>query len=320
MIVVAQDGSGDFQTIQEAINHIPEDNSTRTIIQVKKGRYHEKLHIDRRLITLKGEGMETVITYDDCALKRWPDGKKYGTFNSYTVLITGDDFLAEDITFENAAGPGKIAGQALAAYIDADRVVFRNCRFLGHQDTIFTGPLPPVTGNGDLFDSPREGMPRKKGRHYYENCFIAGDVDFIFGGATAVFYNCELFSHDRHTGYITAASTPEGEKYGYVLINCKLTGDAQPETVYLGRPWRDYGRTVFINTYMGEHIKPEGWHNWSHPEREQTTFYAEYKSYGPGAKMDQRVPWAKILTDEEAKEYTVENVLAGDDGWNPRVQ
>lgn len=316
-MIVAQDGSGDFKTIQEAINQVPEDNQVRTVIDVKAGEYYEKLHIDKKMVTLKGEPGKTTITYDDCAVKRWPNGEKYGTFHSYSVLITGDDFTAEGITFKNSAGPGAVAGQALAAYIDADRVIFRNCRFLGHQDTIFTAPLPPKPGSGDRFNSPRDDYERRMGRHYFENCFIAGDVDFIFGSATAVFYNCEIFSHDRHGGYVTAASTPEGEKYGYVFIDCRLTGDAPADSVYLGRPWREFAKTVFINTYMGEHIRAEGWHNWGSEAKEKTTFYAEYNSSGPGAKIDQRVKWAKVLTSQEAEEYTVENVLRGKDGWNP---
>lgn len=318
-MIVAQDGSGDFKTIQEAINQVPEDNQVRTVIEVKAGEYYEKLHIDKKMVTLKGEPGKTTITYDDCAVKRWPNGEKYGTFHSYSVLITGDDFTAEGITFKNSAGPGAVAGQALAAYIDADRVIFRNCRFLGHQDTIFTAPLPPKPGSGDRFNSPRDDYERRMGRHYFENCFIAGDVDFIFGSATAVFYNCEIFSHDRHGGYVTAASTPEGEKYGYVFIDCRLTGDAPANSVYLGRPWREFAKTVFINTYMGEHIRPEGWHNWGSEAKEKTTFYAEYNSFGPGAKLDQRVKWAKILTEQEAAEYTIENVLRDKDGWNPLI-
>lgn len=268
-MIVAQDGSGDFRTIQEAIDQVPQDNRERVVIHVKPGAYYEKLHIDKKMVTLIGEPGQTVVTYDDCAVKRWPNGQKYGTFHSYSVLVSGDDFTAEGITFENSAGPGAVAGQALAVYIDADRVVFRCCRFLGHQDTIFTAPLPPAPGSGGRFNSPREDFERRMGRHYFENCFIAGDVDFIFGSSTAVFRECEIFSHNRHVGYITAASTPQGEKYGYVFINCRLTGEAPPESVYLGRPWREYAKTVFINTYMGEHIKAEGWHNWGSIEKEK---------------------------------------------------
>ena len=166
-MIVAQDGSGDFRTIQEAIDQVPQDNRERVVIHVKPGAYYEKLHIDKKMVTLIGEPGQTVVTYDDCAVKRWPNGQKYGTFHSYSVLVSGDDFTAEGITFENSAGPGAVAGQALAVYIDADRVVFRCCRFLGHQDTIFTAPLPPAPGSGGRFNSPREDFERRMGRHYF---------------------------------------------------------------------------------------------------------------------------------------------------------
>lgn len=321
MMIVAKDGSGDFINLQDAIDSIPEGNTERTKIYIKKGIYKEKVTINKPFVTLIGESlMETILTFDDYARKLFPNGEKYNTFNSYSIFIGGDDFTAENLTFENSAGSGKIVGQALAAYIDADRVKFINCRFLGCQDTIFTGPLPPNPIERNTFGGPREGFERRMGRQYFEDCYIRGDVDFIFGSATAVFNRCEIFSNNRNeevNGYITAASTPEGEKYGYVFIDCKLTSDAAPNTVYLGRPWRDYAKTVFINCWMGDHIKTEGWHNWNKPNAEINTFYAEYKSYGPGAATDKRVAWAKILSDEEAKLYSVEKVLSGKDGWTP---
>lgn len=312
-MLVAKDGSGDYKTIQEAIDQVPEDSSQRTVIRIKAGVYQEKLVIEKKKVTLIGDGDQTIITYGDNAKKLDENGQPYGTFNSYTALIAGDDFIAENIVFENSAGPGSEVGQALAVYIDADRAAFKNCRFLGHQDTIFTAPLPPKPMSGNYFNSPREFAERKVGRHYFEDCYIEGDVDFIFGSATAIFYKCKIHSKNR-TGYITAASTPEGTKYGYVFIDCKLTGDAPANSVYLGRPWRDYAKTVFINTYMGEHIRTEGWHNWNKENAEKNAFYAEYNSYGPGAALDQRVKWAKLLTAAEAEEYTIENVFQG---WIP---
>jgi len=317
-IIVAADGSGDYKTIGQALLALENERETgkRSFIFVKKGVYREKLHIEKPNITLIGEDAEsTVITWDDYARKLFDNGEEYGTFNSYTVLITGDGFEARNITFENSAGSGLIKGQALAAYVDADCAVFRNCRFKGHQDTLFTAPLPPkpVLKNG--FKGPGENRERKMQSHYYENCTIEGDVDFIFGSATAVFKDCTIISLDRGepeggvNGYITAASTPEGTKYGYVFINCRLLGQCKPSTVYLGRPWRNFAKTVFINCFMDDHIKSEGWHNWDKPESEKTVFYAEYNSYGPGAKTDRRVSWAKILTEEEAAEYTAEKIL-----------
>jgi pectinesterase len=322
-VIVSKNGDGDYKTIQEAIDSIPKDNNSRVVINIKNGVYKEKININKPFITFIGEcAEETILTFDDNALKLFPNGDQYGTFNSYSTIITGDDFTAENITFENSAGDGRIVGQALASYIDADRVSFKNCRFLGCQDTIFTAPLPPSPKKGNSFGGPRDNNEKRMVRQYFENCYIRGDVDFIFGSATTVFNRCEIYSNDRNSelnGYITAASTPEGEKFGYVFIDCKLTSDATPESVYLGRPWRDFAKTVFINTYMGEHIKNEGWHNWNRESAEESTFYAEYNSYGPGAKMDQRVKWAKILTDGEAKDYTVENVLKGNDNWNPKL-
>jgi len=317
-MIVASDGSGDYLSLGEALKDLEKksEKNGRVVIHLKKGVYREKLHLTRPNITLVGEDPEsTIITYDDYARKLFDNGEEYGTFNSYTVLITGDGFEASNITFENSAGPGKIKGQALAAYVDADRVIFRNCCFKGHQDTLFTAPLPPepVLKNG--FKGPGQNRERRMGAHYYENCVIEGDVDFIFGSATAVFKGCTIISLDRGepengvNGYITAASTPEGEKYGYVFIDCKLVGNCKPSTVYLGRPWRNFAKTVFINCYMDSHIKSEGWHNWNRPESEKTVFYAEYKSHGPGAGTGKRVSWARILTDDEAKDYTVEKIV-----------
>ena len=247
------------------------------------------------------------------------------TFNSYSVYIGGHDFYAENITFENSAGSGKVVGQDVAVYVDADRVSFKNCRFLGHQDTLFTGPLPknptplglnlihPTLGCGEV---EYMGVVRQ----YYEDCYLQGDIDFIFGSATAVFNRCEIFSNDRRdaiNGYITAGSTSPRQQFGYVFIDCHLTGDAGPNSVYLGRPWRDYAKVAFINCRMGAHIIPAGWHNWDKPEREKTVTYVECYSQGPGANDAQRVKWARIITPQEAKTYTVENILAGPDGWNP---
>ena len=231
-MIVAADGSGDFLTIQQALDRIAQDNQSRVIIHVKNGVYREKIHIFQPMVTLKGEDAEkTILTYDDHARKHFDDGTEYGTFNSYSVLIAGDGFEAENLTFQNAAGPGHIKGQALAAYVDAERVTFRNCRFLGCQDTLFTGPLPPQPIIKDGFKGPGVNEERKTGKQYYQNCYIEGDVDFIFGSATAVFHACTIRSLDRGepqgglNGYITAASTPEGLPYGYVFIDCRLESD-----------------------------------------------------------------------------------------------
>ncbi|CAH1196897.1 MULTISPECIES: pectinesterase family protein [unclassified Paenibacillus] len=326
---VAMDGSGDYRTIQSALNAIPADVSGEAVISIRAGVYKEKLTIDREGVRLVGEGADnTVITYDDYALKRFPNGELYHTFHSYTVLIAADDFIAEGISFVNAAGPGKQVGQAIAAYVDGDRAAFRRCHFIGHQDTLFTGPLPEQPMDRSFFGGPRDGLERRKLRQYYEDCYIEGDVDFIFGSATALFQGCEIFSKNRFSGqempqgevngWITAASTPEGVRYGYVFSNCRLTGDAPPRSVYLGRPWRNDAKTCFLHCWMGPHLRREGWHNWNKSEAESTVLYAEYQSSGPGAaEAGERVPWAKVLSDEEAAEYADALVVAGEDHWRP---
>ncbi|MEG0578879.1 MAG: pectinesterase family protein [Niameybacter sp.] len=320
---VAKDGSGEFTTIQEAIDSIPVDNKEQVIIHIGEGIYKEKLKIEKPFISLVGaDATGTLLTYDDGAHTTFENGESYGTFNSYSVYIGENDFTATHITFENAAGSGDIAGQALAVYVDADRIHFKACRFLGCQDTIFTGPLPPTPIKPGSFKGPKEDAPRVNGRQFYEHCYIEGDVDFIFGSATAMFYGCEIFSKNRNqevNGYITAPSTPEGQPYGYVFEKCKLTSDCEAETVYLGRPWRDYGQTTFINCEMGAHIKREGWHNWGKASAEENARFQEYKSIGPGAQLSERVKWARILTDEEITTYSKEKVLSGEDGWYPTL-
>lgn len=318
---VAQDGSGDFKTIQDAINSISKDNTTPITIHIKAGVYYEKLHIEVPFVTLKGDSaLTTKITYNDYARKCLPNGENYGTFRSYTAFIGAHDTIFEDLTFENSSGFGDQVGQALAVYADADRICFKNCHLLGHQDTLFTGPLPPAPIKPGSFVGPRENSERINGRQYYENCYIEGEVDFIFGSATAFFYNCEIFSHNRNqevNGYVTAPSTAEGQKYGYVFEKCHLTSNCQPHTVYLGRPWRNFAKAVFINCTLEEHIKPEGWHNWNKEDAEKQSFFAEYSSLGNGADLVHRANFSHQLTDEEMAFYTRQMVLKGEDMWTP---
>jgi len=315
MIIVSKDGNGDFELIQKAIDSVSENSNNYTDIFIKNGIYLEKIFIDKPYIKLIGEDKEkTIITYNDHAFKTYPDGRKYLTFNSYSFFIGQDNFIAENLTFENSSGSIYGEGQAIAVYSDGDKILFKNCKFLGNQDTLFSGPLPPTPIIPGSFSGPRENHPRRNTFQYYENCFIKGDIDFIFGSATAVFNNCELFSINKGTkydGFITAASTPENKKFGFVFINCRLLSDSDYPSVYLGRPWRKYAKVVFINSFMGAHIKPEGWDNWQNPENEKSVFFAEYNSAGPGGKPDKRVKWAKILTDDEAKKYDIKNLLKG---------
>ncbi len=319
---VARDGSGDYTSIRASIDAIPKDNREPVVVRVSPGSYREKLYIDKPFVSLVGEDpATTIVSWNDCAKKLFPDGRKYGTFESYTLFAGGDDFYAEGLTIENSAGPGNEVGQAIAAYVDADRVVFRNCRILGSQDTLFTGPLPlkPITGSG--FGGPRDGAARKYGRQYYERCMIRGDVDFIFGSATAVFDECEIFSNERNesvNGYVSAASTPPESLFGHVFIDCRLTGDARPFSVYLGRPWREHAKTAYIRCMMESHIVPVGWHNWDKPDAERTTRYVEYGSSGPGGCIEKRAAWSRRLSDLEALEYTPASILGGKDLWNPQ--
>ncbi|WP_281226222.1 pectinesterase family protein [Flavobacterium aquiphilum] len=292
-IVVDAKGSGNFLTVQEAINSVPLLTQKEIRIYIKNGVYKEKIEVpkDKINITLIGEDKtKTILTYDDFASKKGARGLGIGTAGSYSFAITGDSFKAINITFENSAGA---VGQAVAVRIDGDKVFFENCIFKGFQDTIYTRA-----------DSSRQ---------YYKNCYIEGATDFIFGASTVLFEGCEIFSK-KGGYYITAASTTINRPYGYVFMNCKLTGNADKGTVYLGRPWRNDAKTVFIKCEMGEHINPLGWHNWNKPEAEAATFYAEYKSRGKGASQSSRVKWSHTLTDAEVSDYTIEKIL---NGWNP---
>jgi pectinesterase len=293
--IVAADGSSRYRTVQDAINAAPQDTGAdhRWVIFVKAGTYHELLYVQRekRFVVLVGEDpLKTVITYGLKAGDTGADGKPIGTFRTPTAYIDADDFTAENLTFENSAGPN---GQALALRVDGDRVVFRNCRFLGWQDTI-------------LLD---------RGRQYFEDSLIAGHVDFIFGGATAFFERCRL--HALGNGYLTAASTPRDAPHGFVFARGSITGEPGVKT-YLGRPWRAYAAVAFVQTEMSDAVRSEGWHNWDRPEREQTTRYSEYGTTGAGAGGANRVRWAHPLSAADAATLTIDSVLGGADRWDPR--
>lgn len=291
-LVVAKDGSGDFFSVQEAINAVPDfRKGKRTTILVRKGVYKEKIAIpkSKQHISLIGEE-GTVLSYDDYARKLNRFGEEKGTSGSASCYIYGPDFYAENITFENTAGP---VGQAVACFVSADRVYFKKCRFLGFQDTLYTY--------------------QKGSRQYYEDCYIQGTVDFIFGWSVAVFNRCHI--HSLGKGYVAAPSTDQHQAYGYVFYDCQLTADEGVEKVYLARPWRPYAKAVFIRCNLGKHITPEGWNNWRNPANEKTAFFAEYQNTGEGASQAERVPYAHQLKD--LKEYDMEHILAGEDGWNP---
>jgi pectinesterase len=292
--VVAADGSGQFRSLQDAIAAAPAGRPGRPwIIHVRPGVYKERLYVQRekRFLALVGEDAErTVITFDLHANVPDTDGKPIGTFRTATAQIDADDFTAFGLTFENAAGP---VGQALALRVDGDRAAFRDCRFVGWQDT----------------------MLLNRGRQYFEGCFISGHVDFIFGGATAFFDRCTILA--RRDGYVTAASTPEDEPHGFVFSRCSLRGESPEVRTYLGRPWRSFASVMFLGSEMSEVVRPEGWHNWDHPEREKTARYREHGTTGPGANPASRVPWARALSAEEAAALTPAAVLGGADRWDP---
>jgi pectinesterase len=291
-VVVAKDGSGDYPTVQNAVDHafdrVLAPTTARLIVEIRPGIYHERVRVprDRPRVTLLGQDAQsTVITY---GLGAKDVG---GTFFSATVDINADEFEAQNITFENSYGTGT---QAVAISVHSDRAVFRNCRFLGMQDTLYAA----------------------SGRQYYVDSYIAGHVDFIFGNAAAVFDHCQI--HSRGAGYIAAVSRtmPDGAQ-GFVFTHCRLTADAGVHDVFLGRPWRNYARVVYLECWMGDHIRPEGWNNWNKEAAEQSSWFAEYGSDGPGANAAARVKWAKPLTAAAARDFSPEVFLRGADGWNP---
>jgi pectinesterase len=292
---VAADGSGQYTSVQEAINAAPQTSSAASpwIIRVKPGTYNERVYVQREkhFVRLIGEDpAKTVISFGLFASMPGPDGKPMGTFHTPTVWIDADNFTVENITLSNSAGD---KGQALALRVDGDRVIFRNCKFLGWQDTILVN----------------------RGRQYFRDCTIAGAVDFIFGGATSYFEDCDI--QIAGNGYITAPSTPVDQAYGLVFLNCRISGNAKTVQTYLGRPWRPYGSSIFIGTWMNEVIRPAGWNNWSKPEREKTARFAEYASTGPGANTASRVGWAKTSSAPTLEDYSVARVLGGADHWDP---
>ncbi|TCT14883.1 pectinesterase [Natranaerovirga pectinivora] len=311
-IIVSLDGSGNYTSIQLAIDAASQYKDETVRILIKNGTYKEKLFIEQSNIELIGESKDkTIITYNDYGKKEFGE-ELMGTFRSYTVFIGGDHFKAENITFENSAGPGTIVGQAIAVYANGDQAVFNNCKFLGSQDTLFTGPLPLKEIIPGGFKGPGEHLERKPTCQLYSNCYIKGDIDFIFGSSKTVFYKCVIEAIDRNmkeNAYITAPSTPANQDYGYVFIECDLISDAKEETVYLGRPWRNEGKVAYINCWMDKHIHREGWHNWNKVEAEATVEFVEYNSKGPGAKLESRAKWAKVLSEVEARKYSIEKIL-----------
>lgn len=281
-IVVSRDGTGNFRTLQEAIESARAFMDYTVTIYVKNGVYKEKVIVPSWVenIDIIGEDRDkTIITYDDHA-----NINKMGTFRTYTVKVEGSDITFKNLTIENNAAQ---LGQAVALHTEGDRLKFINCRILGNQDTIYTGA--------------------KFTRLYFKDCYIDGTTDFIFGPSTALFEDCII--HSKRNSYVTAASTPKEAKYGYVFKHCKLTAEPGVDKVYLGRPWRPYAYTLFIECELGKHIVLAGWHNWGKQSNEETARYMEYKNTGEGANASERVAWSKQLTKKEAEEVTVDAIF-----------
>ena len=296
-IVVARDGTGQFRTIDEAIEVCRAFMDYHKVIFIKKGTYKEKLIIPQWLqnIELCGEDMnETIITYDDHAnIKTQERPNGIGTFRTYTLKIEANDITLKNLTIENNSAR---LGQGVALHTEGDRLIFINCRFIGHQDTVYTG------------------MPYT--RLFFKGCYICGTTDFIFGPSTARFEECTIES--LVNSYVTAASTPADAAYGYIFNNCRLIAKDGVDKVFLGRPWRDYGYTLFMNCDLGAHIRPEGWHHWE-KQRENTARYLEYNNHGAGALPQQRVAWSRQLTKKEAQQITPAKVFNRQDNWNPTL-
>lgn len=289
-IVVSRDGTGNFRTLQEAIESARAFMDYTVTIYVRNGVYKEKVIVPSWVenIDIIGEDRDkTIITYDDHA-----NINKMGTFRTYTVKVEGSDITFKNLTIENNAAQ---LGQAVALHTEGDRLKFINCRILGNQDTIYTGA--------------------KFTRLYFKDCYIDGTTDFIFGPSTALFEDCII--HSKRNSYVTAASTPKEAKYGYVFKHCKLTAEPGVDKVYLGRPWRPYAYTLFIECELGKHIVSAGWHNWGKQSNEETARYMEYKNTGEGANASERVAWSKQLTKKEAEAVTVDAIFRTQSDWNP---
>jgi pectinesterase len=292
-IIVAQDGSGQYRTVQAALDAVPPGSDKAVTIFVKKGIYKEVITVDARknFIRLTGEGPDkTILTYDNHAGTRLPNGDTLNTWTCASVFIYGNDFRAEQIGFQNTAG--FTAGQAVALRVEGNRASFFQCSMTGNQDVLF------LSGSGV--------------KHYFRDCYIEGTTDFIFGAATAVFRDCEI--HSKKNSHVTAASTNSIIPYGFVFFNCELTADSSINKVSLGRPWSPTASVTYINCSLGKHIIPEGWNNWKNPANEATARYAEYNSSGPGASPATRVPWSHQLTAADAEKITVSAVLGP---WDP---
>ena len=323
MLIVAKDGTGDFTTIQAAVDAIPSMEHVSQTILIRSGEYRERVVVDRDDVHILGENaQDTVITWSACAHDLDTDGKEKGTFLSFTFLVTGRDVTVENLTIRNDAGDGRIAGQAVAVYAAGDRGIWKNCRLIAHQDTLFCGPVmtkigteiaPHSLAGAECVESVGD-CPLTRSRQYFENCLIQGDVDFIFGPYRCWFEACELRMNERG-GWYTAANTPEEQTFGLVFHQCHLTGDCEPGKAYLGRPWRKFARTLFLACEMDACVANCGFIDWD-ANRVITPRCGEWRSTGAGACAERHLS-QRMLTDEEAGRITIQEVIGGADGWRP---
>ena len=325
MIVVAKDLSGDYTSLQQAVDALPDDGTPSTIF-LKAGVYRERVVLHKDNVRLIGEDRDkTVITASGCAKDPDETGQEGGTFLSATLTVTGQNVSVENLTCRNDAGDGRIVGQAVAVYAAGDRGAWRRVTMIAHQDTLFCGPLEPKVVR---FIAPRQGRaeivpavnePRQTfGRQYFEDCFIQGDVDFIFGSYRCYFEGCTLYMGTRG-GFYTAPNTPEGQPYGLVFRSCTLTGECEKGQAYLGRPWRKYGRALFLNCEMDEHVAPQGFIDWDEG-RPVTALCGEYGTTGARKDQGPRHPAQKRLTADEAAQITPANVIGGENHWMPQKE
>ena len=327
MIIVAKDGTGDYISLQQAIDEAPEGHRAPTLILVRPGTYEERIVVHKENLRIVGVDSETtIITASACAKDLRPDGTEKTTFLSATLITAARNIEIENLTIRNDAGDGRLVGQAVAVYAAGDRGIWRNCRLIAHQDTLYCGPLRVPDVVEDI--APRDGIaerctlvqdgPMTRSRQYFDSCWIQGDVDFIFGCYRCWFENCTLFMNKRG-GWYTAANTHPAQPHGFVFHRCRLTGACEPGEAFLGRPWRSGARTVFLACDMDKHVAPVGFTDWD-TTRRISDRCGEWHTTGVHADQSDRHPAQKRFSDEEAAQLTIPEVLGGYDGWQPDVR
>ncbi|MGF7047688.1 pectinesterase [Paenibacillus sp. DS2015] len=317
MLVVGKDSFCDYHNIQEAVDSLEQQSSDQAeTLVILSGVYEEEVRIYRSHLKIIGVGRVEIVM-NRYAKERDETGTEIGTFATPTLFLGGIHLVLDNLLITNTAGQGESIGQAIAVYAHCDQTVFRNCTFKGYQDTLFTGPLPPAPKERLEFGGILLKEHHTHYRQLYQNCYIEGTVDFIFGGATAYFDQCEIRSlrhWDNQAGYISAASTPKGQAHGYVFNNCYLTAEAAISPVFLGRPWREYAKTVFIGCHMATHIHPLGWDHWNNAANEETVQYQEYGVKDATVSRVQRVPWADCFETMEVA-LSQEHIFPDSDFW-----